>query len=381
MVRKAVTPVTQGNDNANPFTKGATHKELQSALDAINKYFKSDVVTPLSQKPDEYKIARVSSGSLAIDYVLGGGLPRGRIVEYYGPESSGKSTFALLACREIIRNNGSVLYIDLENALDLQHIVDLGIDTNRFMVARPDSAESAWELVRSAVGTRAFDLIVLDSIAALTSTDELESSIDKQQVAITARTNSNALKRIIGDLQSTRTALICINQVRDSIGGYGNPEVTTGGKALKFYASARIRISRVGQTINDKDGTPVGQTVNIVAKKNKTAPPNRAEQSILYYKTGVSVSKEIMEIGVKLGVLVNNMGRFYRASDYIEGDSEHNKHYLLAYGQDKFIAYLDENIEVRDELFKLCTEKMIELNNAPIIPVNSDEETVAVDDE
>ena len=286
----------------------AKNPALESALAQIQKQFGKEAI---------------SSGSLGLDIALGvGGYPKGRIVEIYGPESSGKTTLALHAVAESQKKGGTCAYIDAENALDPSYAKKLGVDVSNLIISQPDSGEQALEIADTLIKSGAVDVVVIDSVAALVPKAELEGNIGDSFVGTTARLMSQSLKKLAGSVSRSNTLLIFINQIRMKIGVmFGNPETTSGGNALKFYASVRLDIRRTGQ-IKDKENI-VGNETRVKVVKNKVAPPFRTVDFKIMYGEGISRISEILDMGVKYD-LIEKAGSFYSYNSERMGQGEAN---------------------------------------------------------
>jgi len=330
----------------------ASTSERQKALDAalaqIDRAFGKGSAMKLGSR-EKIEIEAISTGSLGLDIALGiGGLPRGRIVEIYGPESSGKTTLALHAIAEAQKAGGTAAFIDAEHALDPAYAKKLGVDIDNLIVSQPDTGEQALEITDTLVRSNAIDVLVIDSVAALVPRAEIEGEMGDSHVGLQARLMSQALRKITGSISRSRTLVIFINQIRMKIGVmYGNPETTTGGNALKFYASCRLDIRRTGQ-IKDRDDI-VGNTTRVKVVKNKVAPPFKQVEFDIMYGEGVSKVGEILDLGVKAG-LVEKSGAWF-SYDSIR----------IGQGRENAKVYLRENPEVCARL-----EKAIRNNTAEV---------------
>ncbi|WP_163534290.1 recombinase RecA [Helicobacter suis] len=278
-------------------------KALELAIKQIDKQFGKGALMRLGDKEIEH-IEATSTGSLGLDMALGiGGVPKGRIVEVYGPESSGKTTLTLHIIAQAQKEGGTCAFIDAEHALDVQYAKKLGVDTDNLLISQPDTGEEALEILETLARSGAVDVIVVDSVAALTPRAEIEGDMGDQHVGLQARLMSQALRKITGILHKMNTTLIFINQIRMKIGtmGYGSPETTTGGNALKFYASVRIDIRRIA-TLKQNEH-PIGNRVRVKVVKNKVAPPFKEAEFDIMYGDGISQAGELIDYGVKLEVI------------------------------------------------------------------------------
>ena len=303
-------------------------KALEAALAQIDRAFGKGSVMKLGQRSTGIEIEAVSTGSLGLDMALGiGGLPRGRIIEIYGPESSGKTTLALHAIAEAQKVGGTAAFIDAEHALDPIYARKLGVNIDELLISQPDTGEQALEIADTLVRSGAIDVLVIDSVAALTPRAELEGEMGDSHVGLQARLMSQALRKLTGSISKSRAMVIFINQVRMKIGVmYGNPETTTGGNALKFYASIRLDIRRTGQ-IKDREDI-VGNTTRVKVVKNKLAPPFKQVEFDIMYGAGISKTGEILDLGVKAGVVEKSGAWFSYDSQRIGQGRENAKKFL-----------------------------------------------------
>ena len=304
-------------------------KALDAAIAQIDRAVGKGSVMKLGQRGAEVEIDSVSTGSLGLDMALGiGGLPRGRIVEIYGPESSGKTTLTLHAVAEAQKAGGVAAFVDAEHALDPIYARKLGVNIDELLISQPDTGEQALEIVDTLVRSGAVDVLVVDSVAALTPRAELEGEMGDSHVGLQARLMSQALRKLTGSISRSKCLVIFINQVRMKIGVmYGNPETTTGGNALKFYASVRLDIRRTGQ-IKEKDEV-VGNATRVKVVKNKVAPPFKQVEFDIMYGEGISKTGELIDLGVKAGV-VEKSGAWYSFDSQRIGQGRENaKRFLI----------------------------------------------------
>jgi recombination protein RecA len=313
---------------------------LESALAQIKKEFGKDAIMSMGDGSQQ-NIETISSGSLGLDIALGiGGYPKGRIVEIYGPESSGKTTLALHAVAEAQKKGGTCAYIDAENALDPHYAKKLGVDVASLVISQPSSGEEALEIADTLVKSGAVDVVVIDSVAALVTKAELEGSMGDTYMGTVARLMSQSLKKLSGSVSRSNTLLIFINQIRMKIGVmFGNPETTSGGNALKFYASVRLDIRRIG-AIKDKENV-VGNETRVKVVKNKVAPPVRTVDFKIMYGEGISRVAEILDMGVKLN-MIEKAGSFYSYNSERIGQGELNARQWLKDHEDAQRELLDK---------------------------------------
>ncbi len=304
------------------------NKALDAALTQIERAFGKGSVMRLGSKRIDEQIEVISSGSLGLDLALGiGGLPRGRIVEIYGPESSGKTTLALHAIAEAQKRGGTCAFIDAEHALDPTYARKLGVDVDNLLISQPDTGEQGLEIADTLVRSGAVDIIAIDSVAALVPRAELEGEMGDSHVGLHARLMSQALRKLTGSVSRGKTMLIFLNQIRLKIGVmFGNPETTTGGNALKFYASIRMEIRRIGQ-IKDRE-TVVGNQTRVKVVKNKLAPPFRQVEFDIMYGEGISKVGELIDLGVKANVVEKSGAWFSYDSQRIGQGRENAKQFL-----------------------------------------------------
>src|SRR5215204_4991125 len=330
-------------------------KALAAALSQIEKQFGKGSIMRLGESEIARDIQVVSTGSLGLDVALGvGGLPRGRVVEIYGPESSGKTTLTLQVIAEMQKVGGTAAFIDAENALDISYAAKLGVKTEDLLISQPDTGEQALEIADMLVRSGAVDVIVIDSVAALTPKAEIEGEMGEPQMRLQARLMSQALRKLTGNIKRTNTLVIFINQIRMKIGVmFGNPETTTGGNALKFYASVRIDIRRIGSI--KKGDEVIGSETRVKIVKNKVAPPFRQAEFDILYGEGISREGEVLEIGVLHGVLEKS-GAWY----IYNGDR-------LGQGKDNSRDFLKENEALAKEIEGKIREKAGVKKAAPAV--------------
>jgi len=319
-------------------------KALAAALSQIEKqYGKGSIMKMDAEAAKDIDV--VSTGSLGLDLALGvGGLPRGRVVEIYGPESSGKTTLTLQVIAEVQKLGGTAAFIDAENALDVTYAAKLGVQTADLLISQPDTGEQALEIADMLVRSGAVDVIVVDSVAALTPKAEIEGEMGEPQMGLQARLMSQALRKLTSNIKRTNTLVIFINQIRMKIGVmFGNPETTTGGNALKFYASVRMDIRRIGSI--KKGDEVMGSETRVKVVKNKVAPPFRQAEFDIMYGEGISREGEILEIGVNLGVLEKSGAWYIHNGD------------RLGQGKDNSRDFLKENPALAREIEAKIREK------------------------
>ena len=304
------------------------NKALEAAVTQIERSFGKGSIMRLGANESVVQIAAISTGSLGLDLALGiGGLPRGRIVEIYGPESSGKTTLALHVIAEAQKSGGTCAFVDAEHALDSGYARKLGVDLENLLISQPDAGEQALEIADTLVRSGAIDVLVVDSVAALTPRAELEGEMGDSHMGLHARLMSQALRKLTASVAKSNTLIIFINQIRMKIGVmFGNPETTTGGNALKFYASVRLDIRRIGQ-IKDKEEV-VGNQTRVKVVKNKVAPPFKVIEFDIMYGEGVSKTGELLDLGVKAGIVEKSGSWFSYNSERIGQGRENAKNFL-----------------------------------------------------
>ena len=347
-------------------------KSLEMALGHIEKQFGKGSVMKMGEK-GSMAIGTVPTGALALDLALGvGGLPRGRVTEIFGPESSGKSTLAMHVVAEAQRNGGVCAYIDAEHAMDPIYAAAIGVDVDELFIAQPDTGEQALEITDMLVRSGAIDVVVIDSVAALTPRAEIEGEMGDTHVGLQARLMSQALRKLTGNLNKTDTIAIFINQLREKIGVmFGSPETTPGGRALKFYSSVRLDIRRV-ESIKD-GGEVVGNRTKVKVVKNKVAPPFRQCEFDIMYGKGISREGSSLDVGVELGI-VKKSGAWYT----YEGEQ-------LGQGRENAKQFLSENPEIMVEISdRILTEvgigDAVEEADADVVELHPDDEPISVDD-
>ena len=341
-------------------------KALQTALAQIDKNFGKGTVMRLGDRP-EMNVEAIPTGSLALDAALGiGGVPKGRIIEIYGPESSGKTTLALHILAEAQKRGGEVAFVDAEHALDPVYAAALGVDTDNLLVSQPDTGEQALEICEALVRSGAVDAVVVDSVAALVPKQEIEGEMGDTFVGLQARLMSQALRKLAGTIAKTNCVVIFINQLRMKIGVmYGNPETTTGGNALKFYSSVRLDVRRIESI---KEGSNViGNKTRVKVVKNKVAPPFREAVFEILYGKGISKWGELVDLAVQLDIIQKSGSWFSMGDERIGQGANSVKDYLIA---NPDIAEKVE-AEVRENLWKLN-------NGAPKAPAKAADKAVAV---
>jgi recombination protein RecA len=356
---------TETTDNA------GKQKALNMVLNSIERTFGKGAIMRLGDAT-RMRVETIPSGSLTLDLALGGGLPKGRVIEIYGPESSGKTTLALHALAEVQRSGGIAAFVDAEHALDPTYAAALGVDIANLLVSQPDTGEAGLEIVDQLVRSAAVDIVVIDSVAALVPRAEIEGDMGDTHVGLQARLMSQALRKITGNIGKSGCTVIFINQLRQKIGvTYGSPETTTGGNALKFYASVRLDIRRI-QTL--KKGTEeFGNRVKVKVAKNKVAPPFRIAEFDIIFGKGISTLGCIVDLAEETGVLVRK-GAWYSYN----GEN-------ISQGRDNAIKYLEENKETADKITVQLRQK---LEMGAVVSANSvtavsdeDEEEVELDEE
>lgn len=313
-------------------------KALGLAMEQITKQFGDGAIMKLGEA-HKVDVELIPSGALSLDLALGGGYPKGRILEIYGPESSGKTTLTLHAIAEVQKQGGTAAFIDAEHALDPQYAKRLGVDTENLFISQPDNGEQALEICETLVRSNAVDVVVVDSVAALVPQAEIEGDMGDSHMGLQARLMSQALRKLTGIINKSKCTVIFINQIRMKIGVmFGNPETTTGGNALKFYASVRLDIRRIGQI---KEGENIiGNRTKVKVVKNKIAPPFRVAEFDIMYNEGISATGDAVDLGVQYGI-VGKAGAWF---DYNDGK--------IGQGREAAKKYLKDNPKVMDEIIK-----------------------------
>lgn len=334
-----------GNSSSNEEDR---KRALNAALDQIDKAMGKGLVMRLGEKP---KISTdiIPSGSLGLDIAMGiGGYPKGRVVEIYGPESSGKSTLALHAVAQAQKLNGYAAYIDAEHAMDMDYAANLGVDIDQLIISQPDTGEQALEICETLVRSGGVDIIVIDSVAALTPRSEIEGEMGDTHMGLQARLMSQALRKLTAAVGRTNTLLIFINQIRMKIGVlYGNPETTTGGIALKFYSSMRLDIRQISAKVmsDNKDEAPIGRRTRVKVVKNKMAPPFRQVEFDILFGQGISRIGELIDLGVHAEI-IDKSGSWFSYKDQ-----------RLGQGREKVRLFLKANPEIANEIESILREK------------------------
>ena len=322
-------------------------KALKLAIEKIEKDFGKGAIMKLGDKP-AVSVETIPTGALALDVALGvGGIPRGRIIEIYGPESSGKTTLAQHIVAECQKKGGIAAFVDAEHALDPEYARNLGVNVDGLLISQPDTGEQALDITEELVRSGAVDVIVVDSVAALVPKAEIEGSMEDQQMGLQARLMSKALRKLTGIIGKTNTTVIFINQLRQKIGVmYGNPETTTGGNALKYYASVRLEIKRVEGLKGD--GEEIGNHVRVRILKNKVAPPFRTAEFDIIFGKGICKIGNILDVAVDLDI-VKKAGSWFSFNDE-----------KLGQGRDKAKEFLSENPDILNQVETLVREKLAE---------------------
>ncbi len=356
--KKKADPVVESTDEQ------GKKKALELAVSQITKQYGQGSIMRLGENT-HMNISTVSTGSLTLDLALGiGGLPRGRIIEIFGPESSGKTTLALHVAAEAQKKNGVAAFIDAEHALDPVYARQLGVNIDELLVSQPDSGEQALDIAEALVRSGAVDVLIVDSVAALVPQQEIDGDMGSSHVGVQARLMSQALRKLSGSISKSNTVVIFINQLREKVGVmYGNPEVTTGGRALKFFASVRIDIRRVESLKNGAD--TYGNHVKCKVVKNKVAPPFKVAEFDIIFGHGISKISEILDLGVELEIVE-------KAGSWFSYNGER-----IGQGKENAKKYLEDNPAIADEI----EAKVRELSQSDELPDNTDDLLAEGDDE
>lgn len=343
----------------------ATDKQtaLENALKQIEKQYGAGAIMRLGENK-HLNVDAISTGSLSLDIATGiNGLPKGRIVEIYGPESSGKTTLALHCVAEAQKAGGQAAFIDAEHALDPIYAANLGVDVDSLLVAQPDYGEQALEIAEQLARSGAIDIIVVDSVAALVPRTEIDDDMGDSHVGLHARLMSQAMRKLAGAINKSNTLIIFINQLREKVGVvYGNPEVTTGGRALKFYASMRIDV-RKGEQLKNSDNQFIGSRTKVKIVKNKVAPPFRSAEFDIMYGTGISKEGEILDLGVEYGVIKKG-GSWFSYGDRRLGQGRDNVKQLIK-DEPAFAAQLEQEIKGKIAEVQAASDKKYQPKAAP----------------
>ncbi|MBQ3117736.1 MAG: recombinase RecA [Alphaproteobacteria bacterium] len=339
-------------------------KALEAALSQIERAFGKGSIMRLGQKNNAVEIPAISTGSLGLDLALGiGGLPKGRIIEIYGPESSGKTTLALHVVAEAQKQGGTCAYIDAEHAMDPIYAGKLGVNINELLISQPDTGEQALEIADTLVRSGTIDVLVVDSVAALVPKAELEGEMGDSHTGLQARLMSQALRKITASVARANTLVIFINQIRMKIGVmFGNPETTTGGNALKFYASVRLDIRRIG-AVKDKDNT-VGNQTRVKIVKNKVSPPFKTVDFDILYGEGISKTGELLDLGVKAGIIE-------KAGSWFSCKGER-----IGQGRESARAYLKANPEVAEAIEKQVRDQAKDISQKLMVADGADDSSI-----
>jgi len=343
-------------------------KALDTAISQIEKEYGKGTIMKLGENP-KMNVSAISTGSIALDFALGiGGVPRGRIIEIYGPESSGKTTLALHVIAEVQKIGGVAAFIDAEHALDPVYAKALGVDIGEMLVSQPDSGEQALDITESLVRSGAVDVVVVDSVAALVPQQEIDGDMGSSHVGLQARLMSQALRKLSGSIAKSNCVVIFINQLREKVGVmYGNPEVTPGGRALKFYASVRIEVRKSESLKTGSD--QYGNRVKCKIVKNKVAPPFKVAEFDILFGKGISKASEILDMGTELEIIEKSGSYFsYNGTK-------------LAQGKDNARKFLEENAEIAEEIEAKIREKSDQIEFTEEKDIDDDDETGSAEDE
>lgn len=343
-------------------------KALDQAFTAIEKKYGKGAIMKMGDRP-HVSVSAIPTGAINLDVALGvGGIPRGRVIEVYGPESSGKTTLALHIIAEDQKEGNTCAFIDAEHAMDAEYARNLGVDIDNLILSQPDTGEQGLDIAEHLVRSQAVDLIVIDSVAALVPKAEIEGEMGASHVGLQARLMSQALRRLTGSISKTNTTVLFINQLRDKVGvSYGSPETTTGGRALKFYSSVRLDIRRI-KTITEGDNS-IGSRTRVKIVKNKVAPPFKVVEFDIMYGQGISKSGIILDTAVEEGIIEK------AGSWFSYGDEK------LGQGREKVKTYLEENTDIMNEIEEKIRAKLTEDPSAIHSASDDEEEIQSSDDE
>jgi len=348
--------------------KNGKAKALDITISQLKKRYGEGSIMKLGDS-SQYNVEAIPTGSLALDAALGiGGLPRGRIIEIYGPESSGKTTLAQHVIAEAQRLGGVAAFIDVEHALDTAYAAKCGVDVDNLYISQPDTGEQALEIAEALVRSGALDVIVIDSVAALVPRAEIEGEMGDVHIGLQARLMSQALRKLVGAIKRSNTAVIFTNQLRMKIGVlFGNPETTSGGRALKFYAAVRLDIRRMEAIKHG--GEIIGNRTKVRVKKNKVAPPFRTAEFDIIYNEGISKSGDVLDMGVETGIVEK------RGSYYSYGETR------LGQGRENTKTFLRENAEMLEEITQKIRDSVSTLSKEPSVEHKTEEEETSAEDE
>lgn len=362
MAKKSTPPITTVD-----LSKSEKEKAILGAIASLEKAYGKGAIMRLTEGVGSEKIETFSTGSLSLDIALGvGGLPRGRVIEIYGPESSGKTTLTLHTAAEVQKAGGTVVFVDAEHALDLGYAAKLGVNVKDLLVSQPDSGEQALEIVETLVRSQAVDLVIVDSVAALVPQAELDGEMGDSQPGLQARLMSQALRKLTAAMSKTNTAVIFINQIRMKIGVmFGSPETTTGGNALKFYSSVRMDIRRIGAIKEGED--VIGNRTRVKVVKNKVAPPFREVEFDILYNEGISQVGEIIDLGLRYGV-IDKAGAWYA----FKGER-------IGQGRENAREFLKSHPDIREQIKSLILDSVGIAESGTSAESFSDDEDVELD--
>lgn len=360
MARKAKKELAEQVEPISGETLGdSKRRALEAAISVIEKQFGSGSIMKMGESK-HLDVSSISTGSISLDLALGiGGVPRGRIIEIYGPEASGKTSLSLSIVAQAQKKGGLCAFVDAEHAFDPDYARKIGVDVDNLLISQPDTGEQALEITETLIRSNALDVVVVDSVAALVPRAEIEGEMGDSMMGVHARLMSQALRKITGAVSKSKAAVIFINQLRMKIGVmFGNPETTTGGMALKFYSSVRLDVRRIEQL--KRGDEIIGNRVRVKVVKNKVAPPFRAAEFEMMYGEGVNLAGEAIDMGVKYGI-INKSGSWLTLADPESLGAESDK---IGQGRDSARAFLDKNPKILnkiiDGIYKKATEKPIE---------------------